>query len=178
MPALIPLVAAIIACRLLPHPENFSPVGAFALVGGFYLGKRHALWVPFAALFISDLFLNLNAGFSAIYWPRAIDWAAFIIIGLAALAVRERGWKMKLGATLGTPFFFFTVSNFGVWLSGINLAGSPYAKTTAGLAECYAAGLPFLRGTVLGDWGFAALFTGVMMLAAVKSKPAASAPIS
>ena len=178
MPALIPLVAAIIACRLLPHPENFSPVGAFALIGGFYLGKRHALWVPFAALFISDLFLNLNAGFSAIYWPRAIDWAAFIIIGLAALAVRERGWKMKLGATLGTPLFFFTVSNFGVWLSGINLAGAPYAKTTAGLAECYAAGLPFLRGTVLGDWGFAALFTVVMMLAASKSKPAASAPIS
>lgn len=178
MPALISLVVAIIAFRFLPHPENFTPIGAFALIGGFYLGKRFALWVPFAALFFSDLFLNLNAGFSAIYWPRAIDWSAFLLIGLAALAVRERGWKMKLGATLVTPVFFFAVSNFGVWLTGINLAGVPYAKTTAGLAECYAAGLPFLRGTLLGDWGFAALFTAVMMLAAAKSKHAAVSTIS
>jgi hypothetical protein len=26
------------------------------------------------------------------------------------------------------------------------------------LVECYAAGLPFLRGTVIGDWAFMALF--------------------
>ena len=74
------------------------------------------------------------------------------LIGLAATAVRERSWQAKLATTIATPFFFFAVSNFGVWLTGINLAGVPYAKTFAGLLECYAAGLPFLRGTMLGDW--------------------------
>ena len=169
MPALISLVAAIIAFRFLPHPGNFAPIGAFALIGGFYLGRRYALIVPFVALFLSDLFLNQQAGYAAFHAPRMIDWAAFLLIGLAALAVRERGWKMKLGATFTTPFFFFAVSNFGVWLTGINLAGVPYAKTFSGLVECYVAGLPFLRGTMLGDWGFAALFIGVMHLAAASA---------
>jgi hypothetical protein len=170
MPVLISLVAAIIAFRFLPHPGNVAPIGAFALVGGFYLGKRYALIVPFAALFLSDLFLNHQAGYAAFHWPRMIDWAAFLLIGATGLAMRDRGWKMKLGATVATPFFFFAVSNFGVWLTGINLAGAPYAKTFAGLTECYVAGLPFLRGTVLGDWGFAALFVGLMHLAAVSSR--------
>jgi hypothetical protein len=121
--------------------------------------------VPFAALFVSDLILNHWAGYGVFYWGRLIDWSAFLLIGLAALAVRERGWKSRLGTTIAAPFFFFAVSNFGVWLSGLNLAGVPYDKTFAGLAECYLAGLPFLRGTLLGDWGFVALFAGVLLFA-------------
>jgi hypothetical protein len=170
MTALISLVAAIVAFRFLPHPGNVAPIGAFALIGGFYLGKRYALIVPFAALFLSDLFLNQQAGYAAFHWPRMIDWAAFLVIGMAGLAVRDRGWKMKLGATFTTPLFFYAVSNFGVWLTGINLAGVPYAKTLAGFTECYVVGLPFLRGTLLGDWGFAALFVALMHLAAVSSQ--------
>jgi hypothetical protein len=81
---------------------------------------------------------------------------------------------MKLGATFTTPFFFYAVSNLGVWLTGINLAGVPYAKTFAGLTECYVAGLPFLRGTMLGDWGFAALFVALMHLAAATSRNAST----
>lgn len=176
MSALISLVAAIVAFRFLPHPGNVAPVGAFALIGGFCLGKKHALWVPFAALFLSDLFLNIQAGYAAFHWPRMIDWAAFLLIGMAALAVRERGWKTKLGATFVTPFFFYAVSNFGVWLTGINLAGVPYAEDLNGLTECYIAGLPFLRGSMLGDWGFAALFISVMHLASAgsQSEPASA----
>ena len=36
-------------------------------------------------------------------------------------------------------------------------------------------GLPFLRGTMLGDWGFAALFVAVMHLAAASSQRAETA---
>lgn len=172
MPALIALIAAIAALRFLPHPENFSPLAAFALVGGFYLGKRHALWVPIVALFLSDLILNIQAGYAAIHWPRAIDWAVFLLIGAAALAVRDRNWKWKLATAFAAPWLFFVVSNFGVWLTGINLAGQPYPKSAAGLIECYTAGLPFLRGTLLGDWGFTALFAAVMQVAALTVKPA------
>jgi hypothetical protein len=175
MPLILALVAAIAAFRLLPHPENFAPVGAFALIGGFYLGKRYALWVPLVALFVSDLILNHWNGYAAFHWPRLIDWGAFLLIGLAALAVRERGWKSRLATTIAAPFFFFAVSNFGVWLTGLNLAGVPYAKNLAGLAECYLAGLPFLRGTVLGDWGFVALFAAALQLASRFHRPATAA---
>lgn len=177
MPVLLSLVAAIIAFRFLPHPGNVAPIGAFALIGGFYLGRRYALIVPFVALFLSDLILNQQAGYAAFHWPRMIDWTAFLLIGMVGLAVRDRGWKMKLGGIFATPFFFFAVSNFGVWLTGINLAGVPYAKTFAGLTECYVAGLPFLRGTMFGDWGFAALFIALMQLAAARSMADAAVPV-
>ncbi|HLG94272.1 MAG TPA: DUF6580 family putative transport protein, partial [candidate division Zixibacteria bacterium] len=46
---------------------------------------------------------------------------------------------------VGSALFYF-VSNFGVWASG-----SMYPPTWAGLAQCYAAALPFLRNTLTSD---------------------------
>jgi len=54
--------------------------------------------------------------------------------------------------------FFLPGQQFAVWLFGLSLANAPYAKTFSGLAECYVAALPFLRGTVIGDWAFMAVF--------------------
>ena len=40
------LVAAVL--RLVPHPPNFTPIGAIALFAGAQLGRR---WLAFAAPF-------------------------------------------------------------------------------------------------------------------------------
>jgi hypothetical protein len=48
---LLALVSAIFAAailRLVPHPPNFTPIGAMALFSGAYLGRR---WTAFAAPF-------------------------------------------------------------------------------------------------------------------------------
>ena len=137
---------------------NIAPLAAMALVGGMYLGRRFALWVPLAVLLLTDLILNVQMGYPALYWPRAFDYGAFLLVGLLGLWARERKLGIKIGAALATPFLFFLVSNFAVWLFGMNLANAPYAKTLSGLAECYSAGLPFLRGTMIGDWAFMAVF--------------------
>jgi hypothetical protein len=137
---------------------NIAPLAAMALVGGMYLGRRFALWVPLAVLLLTDLILNVQMGYPAFYWPRTFDYGAFLLVGLLGLWARERKLGVKIGAALATPFLFFLVSNFAVWLFGMSLANAPYAKTFSGLAECYTAGLPFLRGTVIGDWAFMALF--------------------
>jgi hypothetical protein len=51
-----------------------------------------------------------------------------------------------LAATITSIAVFFLVSNFGVWL------GSTFhLQTFDGLITCYAAGIPFLKGTFLGD---------------------------
>jgi len=137
---------------------NIAPLAAMALIGGMYLGRRFALWVPLAVLVFTDLILNVQMGYPALYWPRAFDYGAFLLVGLLGLWARERKLGVKIGAALATPFLFFLISNFAVWLFGMNLENAPYAKTFSGLAECYAAGLPFLRGTVIGDWAFMAVF--------------------
>jgi hypothetical protein len=140
------------------HWWNIAPVAAMALLGGMYLGRRYALWVPLAVLAMTDIILNVRMGYPMIYWPRAFDYGAFLLVGLLGLWARERKLGTKINAAIVTPFLFFFISNFAVWLFGTSLANAPYAKTFSGLAECYAAGLPFLRGTVIGDWGFMAVF--------------------
>ena len=140
------------------HWWNIAPVAAMALLGGMYLGRRYALWVPLVVLAATDIVLNVWMGYPAIYWPRAFDYAAFLLVGVVGLWARERKVGAKIGAAIATPFLFFLISNFAVWLFGMNLANAPYAKTLSGLMECYAAGLPFLRGTLIGDWSFMALF--------------------
>jgi membrane-associated HD superfamily phosphohydrolase len=143
---------------------NVAPIGAMALLGGMYLGRRHALWVPLAVLASTDLVLNAAMGYPILYWPRLVDYGAFAVIGLLGLWARERKPAMKIGAALATPFAFFLISNFAVWLFGLNLANEQYPKTLAGLLACYAAGLPFLRGTMIGDWAFMTLFALAVLL--------------
>jgi len=140
------------------HWWNMAPVAAMALLGGMHLGRRYALWVPLAVLAVTDLVLNVRMGYPMIYWPRTFDYGAFLLVGLLGLWARERKLGTKISAAIATPFLFFLISNFAVWLFGTNLANTPYTKTFSGLMECYAAGIPFLRGTVIGDWGFMALF--------------------
>ena len=155
--ALLMIVAGAIY-RLVPHPMNVAPVAALALIGGMYFGRRHALWMPVAILAVSDLVLNVQLHYPVLYWPRVIDYVTFAAVGLLGLWLRDRSVNAKIAGAVATPFFFFLLSNFGVWLFGLNLANEFYPKTLAGLIECYTAGLPFLRGTVIGDWAFMTLF--------------------
>jgi Family of unknown function (DUF6580) len=111
------------------------------------------------------LLLNTQMGYPILYWPRAFDYGAFVLVGLLGLWLRERKTGAKMAAAVATPFLFFFISNFAVWLFGLNLANEYYPKTFAGLLGCYAAGLPFLRGTVIGDWAFMAVFALAVVLA-------------
>lgn len=149
--------------RLLPHPSNFTPIGAIGLFGAAYFQRRWlALLVPFAALFVSDLLLN-NIVYRA-YYPTFTWFTSGWIYGTFAL-VMLAGWLMLrrrvsvgnvLGASLTASLIFFLVTNFSVWLqSGM------YPQTPAGLLACYTAGLPFLTNTVLGDLCFSAVLFGV-----------------
>jgi hypothetical protein len=161
MMALI-LTLAAAAYRLMDHPWNVAPLGALALMGGLYFGRRYALLVPLAALAVTDVVLNLRMGYGVFHAARLFDYGVFALIGLLGMWCRTQKHSVKFGAAFGTPFLFYFVSNFGVWLFGLSLANVPYPKTFAGLIECYAAGLPFLRGTLVGDYLFMAIFAGTM----------------
>ncbi|MBL9167767.1 MAG: hypothetical protein JNN07_08500 [Verrucomicrobiales bacterium] len=62
-------------------------------------------------------------------------------------------------ASLLNSGLFFLVTNFGVWFC---VATDP--KTSGGLLECYAAGLPLLANGPLGDLFYAGLLFGSMSL--------------
>ena len=74
-------VAILIAAlsRLLPHLPNFTPVAAIALFGGAFLpDRKSAFIIPFAAMFLSDLFLGLSASTVPVYFCLAFT----VILGL------------------------------------------------------------------------------------------------
>ena len=59
-----------------------------------------------------------------------------------------------MGALASTTIFYL-VSNLGCWIGS-----TVYAQNFGGLMTCYAAGVPFLRGTLLGDLFFSGVLFG------------------
>jgi hypothetical protein len=141
--------------RVLPHPWNFTPIGAMALFGGAQIRERTRafLW-PFAALILSDLVL----GFSPINWFVYAGFA--VVVGIGTLISRRKALATIGAAAVASSVTFFLITNFGSWvIDGL------YPKTLQGLLACYAAGIPFFQGTLVGDLGYAAILFGGWALA-------------
>src|SRR6476646_3098848 len=98
------LVAA--ALRLVPHPPNFTPIGAMALFSGAYLGRRWlAFAAPLGALLLSDLVLGFYHGQATVYFSVAL----IAMIGMAAL---ERRSALRVGlAAIASSILFFVITN-------------------------------------------------------------------
>ncbi|MCH7828712.1 hypothetical protein IH982_02495 [Patescibacteria group bacterium] len=147
-----------LAGRLIPHPPNFTPVGALALFAGIYLARksRWALVLPLAVMFLADLVI----GFYDVKLMLVV-YGSFLFYGIFGLLIKGR---KNLGtitlATLAGSFLFYLFTNFAVW------AFSPlYAPTLEGLMLSYTMGLPFLKYTLLGDLFFVGVFVGAYELA-------------
>lgn len=155
------LMAAV--SRLIPHPSNFAPIGGMALFAAAYFDKK--LWayvVPIVSMWLSDLLLNnviYGDYFSHFVWfyPGSywtyVAFAAIACMGLVLLK-KIRVERILVAGVLAS-MLFFVLSNFGVWFST-----DLYPKTREGLMLCYAAGLPFLKNTFLGDVVYTAILFG------------------
>jgi hypothetical protein len=142
------LVIFAIATRVLfnqLHVYNFNAVMAAGLFAGAMLGSRRiGIWIPLAAMLATDAVIGFY------------DWHLMLFVygSLAAAAIIGR-WYAKnatlprfVTSVLGGSLLFFIVTNGAVWL----FAGDAiYPHTFAGLIECFTAGLPFYRNTLLGD---------------------------
>lgn len=147
--------------RLLPHPHNFTPIGAIGLFGAAYFRPKWlAFIVPFAALWMSDLII-MNGPLSAFYdgfrwyghiWVYA-SFAAIICIGF--LWLRNTNVTNIIGASLTASLFFFLITNFGVWIGSVM-----YPQNIAGLMMSYTAGLPFFLSTLAGDLFYCGVLFG------------------
>lgn len=160
------LLAAItrLALNFLPYPpHNFSPIAAMGLFGAAVFNRRWmALAVPFAALFLSDLVLN-NVIYSQYYpaFTLVTSWwiyAAFglvMLVGWAMLRLKASPGRVVLASLISSAVFFL-ITNYSVWATGLM-----YPKDATGLIACYAAGIPFLGNTILGDLFFSSALFGV-----------------
>ena len=159
----IALVFLAALTRLLPHPDNFTPLSAMALFGAAYFSRQVlTLAVPFIALFVSDLILN-NVIYSQYYtgFTLITSWWIYAAFGavmlLGWLLLRKQVTPVRVvTASLIASVVFFLISNLSTWAET-----TLYPKTVYGLMACYTAGLPFLKNTVFGDLFFSAVLFGV-----------------
>ena len=148
--ALLTAIVFAAALRLVPHPPNFTPIGAMALFSGAYLGRRSLAFVaPLAAMLLSDAVLGFYSGM----WVTYLAVALITLLGSLALQKRT---PVRIGLTaVAGSVLFFVVSNFGTWaLSGM------YPHTAAGLAACYVAAIPFFHNALTGDLFYATMLFG------------------
>lgn len=148
---LLTLIIAAAFSRFVPHPWNWTALGAAALLSGSRFDNVWAgVLVPVAALFVSDLILGFHSTIAFVY-------GAMILISLLAWVFRARltEWKGIAVAATSSSLLFFFITNFGVWA-----VDTFYPHTMAGLMECYGAGLPFLASQALGDLFYCGIFFG------------------
>jgi hypothetical protein len=145
---IVTLIVLSAVLRILPHPWNFTPVGAMALFSGAMFRNRWiAFLLPLASLFAGDVFVGF-------YRLMLIVYASFAIsVAIGAWLVKYRTAVRIGGAVLLGALQFFVVTNFAMWaMEGF------YPKTAAGLRAAYLAGVPFFWNTLAGD----ALYAGVL----------------
>jgi hypothetical protein len=165
--ALIALIIVVALARLIPNMPNFSPMAAIALFCAAHFNKLwKAILVTLLATFVSDVILNntiyssMNNGFTFFYDGFILQYIAYAVIALMGSTFFININKTKvIGGSLATTLVFFIISNFGAWIS------LPfYSKDIAGLMSSYAAGLPFLKNTLLSDLFYTSLLFGAYYL--------------
>jgi uncharacterized protein DUF6580 len=155
------LIVLAAACKYWFGPNldwsGFSPVIAIALFSGMIIKQKDLSFVfPLMALLLSDVVIQLLYEQNAFPYAGFYNgqWRNYAILILTATLV---GWLIKgknymnlfLGA-VAAPIVFFLVSNFAVWIS----AEVVYSRDFNGLMDCYNAGLPFLRNSLIATLVF------------------------
>ena len=134
--------------RIIPHPDNFTAIGAVALFAGAYSRKRNLHFlIPLIAIFISNILLIFvqNKPLPTLPIQMAIYACFLLYTPIGSFLIKQIKIKnIALGGLCGASIFFI-VTNFMVWLGG------GYSYTAGGLITCYTAAIPFYLKMLSGD---------------------------
>lgn len=173
MRAALILLFLAVGYRLLPTLDlalaNFAPLTAIAFCGAVYLKDRRLWLLPFAALCLSDLYINW---FYAREYGYHLEWTGYVGrvlsygagLGLGWWVSTRKSWLWLLnGSLVGALLFYFITNTLSWWSDAF------YAKSLAGWWQAMTVGHPeypptiyFFRNTLFGDLMFTGFFAGVM----------------
>ena len=154
--------------RLVPHPPNVTPIIAIALLAAHaFKNKWIAILIPLTGMWISDLMINnyLYAGYydKFVFFSNGSLWiygAILLAVLIGKVLIRSIKLSTVFLSSFSASFFFFIITNFGVWLSNMM-----YPKSLLGLIECYTLAIPFFGNALIGDLIYSvALFTSYSLV--------------
>ena len=141
----IGLVLLLAFSRFIPHPPNFTPIVAAAIMSGYFFKN---IKLSFIVLLISMLFVDIFIGF---YKHMFFVYLSLFLITFIFFKISDKvnSKNLFIFGFLGS-LIFFLVSNFGVWASGVlsPITNLPYEKNINGLINCYFLAIPFFTKTL------------------------------
>lgn len=161
----------------VPYPAlaNFAPLMALTFCGAVYFQDKRLWLVPFAALTLSDLFLDpyySNTFNETWLWPSVLVRLACFALALpvGAWIARHKNWLNLFGGALASSLIFYLATNTDAWIRD-----PYYAKTAAGWLQAMTLGRPefpptiwFFRNTLASDLLFTGIFAAAMEFAALR----------
>jgi hypothetical protein len=162
---LLIVIASIL--RIIPHEWNFSPISAIFLFSiASFQNRWFALLLPLSTLWISDLYLMntvyAKPGATWVWGYGQMEWmyATYLLIAFVGYFILRKINVTRVAiASVSASVLFFVITNFMCW-PGSTL----YTQDFNGLVACYTAGIPFFRGTFLGDLIFSTILFGSQYL--------------
>ena len=143
----LPIVLILILSfsRLIPHPPNFTPIIAVAIMSSYFFKN---IYLSFATLLVSMLLADAFIGF---YSNMLFVYLSLLLIVFIFHKISEKmNFKNLFICGFIGSLIFFIISNFGVWVLGSpGVLDLPYEKNLNGLVDCYILAIPFFGNTFL-----------------------------
>ena len=147
----IGLILILAIARLIPHPPNFTPIIAAAIMSGVFFKNIYlSLGILLISMLLADAFIGFYSNILFVYS------SLFLITFIFYKISKKINFKNLLIYSFGSSIIFFIISNFGVWVLGNPAVNDiPYEKTLEGLIQCYILAIPFFPNTLLSTVIFA-----------------------
>ena len=147
----ISLILILALARLIPHPPNFTPIIAVAIMSGYFFRN---IYLSFTVLLVSMLLADLFIGF---YGNMLFVYSSLFLIVYIFFKISEKiNFKNLFIYSFFGSLIFFIISNFGVWALGSpGVYDIAYEKNLSGLVQCYILAIPFFGNTFLSTLIFA-----------------------
>ncbi len=150
------LMALATACKYFFGPNlswsGFSPVIAIALFSGLIIKERNmSFLLPLLSLLISDalielLYLGGQFPYPGLYGGQWMNYMILLTSTFIGWVLKGNNYTSLTVGAIAAPSFYFLLSNFFVWLNANELL---YSRNFGGLVNCYEAGLPFYRNSLI-----------------------------
>ena len=156
------LVGLATLSRLLPHPVNFTPLLAIALLAGRQIPRGFAApAIVMASMLVIDvpfIAMQVLPQSTADHLPKILLVNGFVygtILSLTILSQKiqaMKDWQFTLIGSLAASLAFFLTTNFASWLAY-------YPLSWASFAQCYASAIPFFKNTWLSTLLYSGAFS-------------------
>ena len=133
------LILILALSRLIPHPWNFTPVIAVAMMSGYFFKNIYfSLSILLIAMLIADVFIGFYENMIFVYLSLML--IAFVFFKIS----KKINFKNLFIYSFGGSLIFFIISNFGVWALGSpGLDNIPYERNLNGMLYFFAKSIPF-----------------------------------